>query len=124
MSYTPLSLFSFIPETMNAQLSAGECKVMWVVGAAERLATLGMLNPDIPFHLSADAVDDFIEIDNHRDILFESDFEVACIFNAIARDGNEDDVDPDDLRDVVDLILEYKNNRTEIVKYALSHQTV
>lgn len=109
---------------MNAQLSAGECKVMWVVGAAERLATLGMLNPDIPFHLSADAVDDFIEIDNHRDILFESDFEVACIFNAIARDGNEDDVDPDDLRDVVDLILEYKNNRTEIVKYALSHQTV
>ncbi len=109
---------------MNAQLSVDECKVMWVVGAAERLATLGMLSPDIPLRLSADAVDDYLEIDNHRDILFESDFEVASIFNALASDVNDEEVEPDDLRDIVDLILEYKNNRTEIVKYALSHQSV
>jgi hypothetical protein len=109
---------------MNRNLSIDECKVLWVVGAAERLATLGMLSPNIPLHLSSDAVDDFIEIDNHRDILFNSDFEIASIFNALAESENEDEVDPDELRSVVDLILEYKNNRTEIVKYALSHQTV
>ena len=109
---------------MNRNLSIDECKVMWVVGAAERLATLGMLSPDIPLRLTAEAVDDYLEIDNHRDILFKSDFEVASIFNELAQIENEDEVDPDELRSVVDLILEYKNNRTEIVKYALSHQTV
>jgi hypothetical protein len=121
---TPSLFFPFILDMMNAQLSVDECKVMWVVGAAERLATLGMLSPDIPLRLSADAVDDYLEIDNHRDILFESDFEVASIFNALASDVNDEEVEPDDLRDIVDLILEYKNNRTEIVKYALSHQSV
>ena len=109
---------------MNRNLSIDECKVLWVVGAAERLATLGMLSPDIPCRLTADAVDDFIEIDNHRDILFNSDFEVASIFNELAAIENDEEVEPDQLRSVVDLILEYKNNRTEIVKYALSHQTV
>jgi hypothetical protein len=109
---------------MNRNLSVDECKVLWVVGAAERLATLGMLSPDIPLHLSADAVDDFIKVDNHRDILFESDYEIASIFNALAESENDEEVEPDELRSIVDLILEYKNNRTEIVKYALSHQTV
>ena len=109
---------------MNRNLSVDECKVMWVVGAAERLATLGMLSPDIPLRLSSDAVDDYLEIDNHRDILFESDFEIASIFNAIAESENDEEVGPEDTRQIVDLILEYKNNRTEIVKYALSHQTV
>ena len=109
---------------MNRNLSIDECKVLWVVGAAERLATLGMLSPYIPCRLTADAVDDFIEIDNHRDILFNSDFEVASIFNELAAIENDEEVEPDQLRSVVDLILEYKNNRTEIVKYALSHQTV
>jgi hypothetical protein len=105
-------------------LTINECKVLWVVGAAERLATLGMLSPDVPLKLSADAVDDFIEIDNHRDKLFPNDFEIAQIFKAIAKTENEYEVDDEDTNSIIDLILEYKNNRTEIVKYALSHQTV
>jgi hypothetical protein len=122
---TPLSFFfPFILDTMKAQMTIDECKVLWVVGAAERLATLGMLSPDIPCRLTAKAVDDFIEIDNHRDILFDSDFEVASIFNALAASENAEEVGPDELRDVVDLILQYKNNRTEIVRYALSQQTM
>ena len=82
---TPLSFFfPFILDTMKTKLTIDECKVMWVVGAAERLATLGMLSPDIPCRLTADAVDDYLEIDHHRNILFESDFEIASIFNALA----------------------------------------
>ena len=109
---------------MNRNLSVDDCKVLWVVGAAERLATLGMLSPDIPLHLTPDAIDDFMEIDNHRDILFPNDFEIASIFNALAKCTNEEEVNQEDLNQVVKLILEYKNNRTEIVKYALSHQLV
>ena len=106
------------------KLTIDECKVMWVVGAAERLATLGLLSPDVPLKLSADAVEDYLEIDNHRDQLFESDFEIVQIFKAIANSENGHEVSDEDTKNVIDLILEYKNNRTDIVRYALSHQTV
>ncbi len=106
---------------MNAQMTIGECKVMWVVGALERLATLGMIGPDIPLRLTPEAVDDYVEIDNHRNLLFESDFEIASIFTALAKDECDEEPSPDDVDAIVDLILEYKNNRTEIVKFALSH---
>ncbi len=109
---------------MNAQLTVDECKVMWVVGALQRLATLGMIGPDIPLKLTPEAVDDYIEIDNHRNLLFESDFEIATIFNALAKDECDEEPNPDDVEAIVDLILEYKNNRTEIVKFALSHQSI
>ena len=107
---------------MNAQLTVDECKVMWVVGAAERLATLGMLSPDVPLKLSQDAISDYLEIDEYRDHLFESDFEITQIFKALAESENNEEVDPEDINSVIDLILEYKNNRTELVKYALSNQ--
>ena len=105
-------------------LTIPEMKLLWVIGAAERLATLGMLSPDIPVKLSADAVDNFIEIDEYRNLLFPNDFEIAQIFKAIARSENEFEVEEKEINQIIDLILEYKNNRTEIVKYALSHQTV
>jgi hypothetical protein len=109
---------------MKMYLTVPEMKVMWVVGAAERLATLGMLSSDIPLKLTPDAVDDYIEIDNHRNLLFPDDFEIEQIFLAIAKTENECEVSDDDMNDIIKLILEYKNNRTELVKYALSHQTV
>ena len=108
---------------MNAQLSIDECKVMWVVGALERLATLGLIGPDIPLQLTGSALDDYLQIDEHRELLFESDFEIASIFTAIANDESKN-TDPDEIKPLIELLLEYKNNRTEIVKYALSHQSI
>ena len=110
---------------MNTELSIGECKVMWVVGALERLATLGLIGPDIPLKLTGNAVEDYLQIDEHRELLFESDFEIASIFTALANDECDPDIqDPDDIKPIIDLLLEYKDNRTEIVKYALSQQFV
>ena len=110
---------------MNAQLTVDECKVMWVVGALERLATLGLIGADVPLKLSADAVEDYLEIDEHREFLFESDFEIASIFTALAKDECDPEVqDPEDTKPIIDLLLEYKDNRTEIVRYALMQQIV
>jgi hypothetical protein len=106
---------------MIANLSISECKVLWVVGALERLATLGMLGSDIPFTVSRDAIDRYLEIDSLREYLFESDFEIAQIFRAIANQNNEQEVNEDDLCNIIELLLNYKNDREEIVKYALSH---
>lgn len=110
---------------MNTQLTISECKVMWVVGALERLATLGMIGPDIPLKLSGSAVDDYLQIDEYREHLFESDFEIASIFTALANSECDPELqDQEDIKPLIDLLLKYKNNRTEIVKYALSHQTI
>jgi hypothetical protein len=106
---------------MSCEFSIEECKVLWVVGALERLATLGALNSDIPIRLTQDAIDDYIQIDNDRHYLFESDFEIAQIFRAIANDHNEDEVDEEGVCDVIELLLHYKNDRVEIVKECLSH---
>jgi hypothetical protein len=117
--------FPLIIDTMNTELSIGECKIMWVVGALERLATLGLIGPDVPLKLTANAVEDYLQIDEHRELLFESDFEIASIFTALANDECDPDIqDPDDIKPIIDLLLEYKDNRTEIVKYALSQQFV
>jgi len=125
VSTSPL-FFSFLyfSNTMKMYLTVPQMKVMWIVGAAERLATLGMLSSDIPLKLTPDAVDDYIEIDNHRNLLFPDDFEIEQIFRIIAKAENECEVSDDDMNDIIKLILEYKNNRTELMKYALSHQTV
>ena len=106
-------------------LTVNECKVLWVVGAAERLATLGLLSSDIPMKLTSDAVDDYLQIDEYRELLFSSDFEVANIFTAIANEECDSELqDPDDLKPVIVLLIDYKNNRTDVVKYALSHQLI
>ncbi len=108
---------------MNAQSSIAQMKCLWVVGALERLATLGLIGPDIPLKLSSNVVDDYLQIDEYRELLFSSDFEVASIFTAIANEECDPELqDPDDLKPVIELLIDYKNNRTDVVKYALSHQ--
>ena len=103
-------------------LSIDECKVLWVVGAAERLATMALLSPNIPMNLTSDAVEDFMEIDRDVNLLFPNEFEIASIFRKIASRHNECEVDEANTNQIVHLILEYKNNRTELMKYALSQQ--
>ena len=110
-------------EMMTEQLSIEEYQVMWVVGAAERLATLGMLDANVPLKLTPQSVDTFIAIDEYRNHLFKSDYQIVEIFKALAANECDDEPDDENLKQVANLILEYKNNRTELVKYALSHQT-
>ena len=105
-------------------LTITDLKLLWVVGAAERLATLGLIGGNIPLRLTPEAIDTYLEVDNHRNILFESDFEIAQIFKVMARTESEEEIDDEDMNDLIDLILDFKNNREEIVKYALSHASV
>lgn len=109
---------------MKSDLSIVDCKVMWVIGAAERLATLGLIGGDIPLRLTPEAIDDYLEIDEHRNILFENDFEVAQIFKAIAETESHEEIDKEDMEQLVFLLLEFKNNREKLVKYALTHASV
>jgi hypothetical protein len=96
-----------------------ELKVLWVVGAVERLATLGFLNQDVPMQLTSKAIDNFILIDEHRQDIFANEDEIAQIFKHMI--GADDVTCADnEIQPIIDLILQYKNDRTEMVKYALS----
>ena len=106
---------------MFTELSIPEYKILWVIGAAERLATLGMIQPNVPLQVSTEALNDYLEADEYRNILFENDFEVAQIFKCMATSESEDEIAPDDMNNLISLILAYKNDRENLVKYALTH---
>lgn len=109
---------------MTKQLSRLEAQVMWVVGAAERLATLGVFDGNVPLRIASNAIDEFLLIDEYRNRVFESDEQVAEIFKTMARCESEEEIDDESMNTMVDLILDYKNDRERLVKYALSHQMV
>lgn len=101
-----------------------ELKVLWVVGAAERMATLGLISSNVPMQVKQDSIDDYLVADDCRHGIFSSDKEVAEIFDIMARKESEEDIDDEDMDNMIDLLLEFKNNRTNLVKYALSLQAV
>jgi hypothetical protein len=104
---------------MITKLNIIEAKILWVIGALERLATLGFLDKDVPYKVNSNAIDDFILIDEYRHEIFVIEDEIAQIFKAMIGADNVTCSD-DDIQPIVDLILQYKNNRTEMVKHALS----
>lgn len=63
--------------------------VFWVVGALERLATLGFLDPDVPWQVAQEKVQDWVELDNNRFSTF-SEFELLRISNAVLQAGGVD----------------------------------
>ena len=103
----------------NPNLSINDLKVMWVVGAAERLGTLGIFNSDVPLRISSEHIDTFIKIHEMRNIIFENDNEVATIFEVMARTESSEIISEENMKTMIKMILEYKNNPNRIVKKSL-----
>lgn len=97
-----------------------DCKILWIVGATERLATLGFFE-EIPLSLTKESIDYYLEIDEKRDELFENDLEMVEILNVMLKCGSKYDVLDDDVEIITKLLLEYKNNRINLVKKALDY---
>ncbi len=106
--------------SLTSNLSADTMKFLWLVGACERLGTLQLFDANVPFTISQDAIDVFLEIDEKRNEIFEDDLEVAVMFSAMAIEESEEEISESDLSDMIDLVLEYKNNRDDLIRYALS----
>lgn len=97
-----------------------EAQVMWMLGALERLATFGFIQ-ETPYQVSQQGIDTFIQLDEYRDKLFESDNELKGLLSVIL--SSENGVKDEDLLDgMFVLVKDYKDNREHIVKYALSQQ--
>lgn len=92
----------------------GEKKVMWVVGALERLATLGYFSK-ILYKIPSNNIDTFLEIDEERFSLFDSqeDF-VSVIIGVIGKD-----FDIETIETICKLVWDYKEQRTKLVSKGL-----
>jgi hypothetical protein len=94
-------------------------QVFWVIGALERLATLGLIERP-PLVVSQETVDSFVLLDEMRDGIFSSNDKIRDIVASLVMSYNTD-YDSRVIDDLYFLLTEYKDNRTKIVKYALTY---
>jgi len=105
---------------MNEQLTLNECKMLWIFGALERLQSLGFMNGPM-YRVAPKAIDMFIEIDECRHFLFPNDEEVLDLFELVVKMESEEEPDEIEMNQLCELVLEYKNNRDVMMKFALEH---
>ena len=105
---------------MNEQLTLKECKMLWIFGALERLQSLGFMNGPM-YRVAPKAIDLFVEIDESRDFLFQTDEEVLDLFKLVVKMESEEEPDEIEMNQLCELLLEYKNNRDVMMKFALEH---
>ena len=101
----------------TALFSMKDKAMLWVFGALERLAHLGYLkNP--PYHICPEKIDLFEEFDSYCQCLFESEAEFEDLLERICQSIAMDD--EDQIKVVTQLVRDYRDNRTELVRFALT----
>lgn len=105
---------------MTKQLTLQDYKVLWIFGVAERLQSLGFID-GAGYRISQNSIDLFIEIDEHRNDLFPDDEEVVELFKTMVKMESEIQPDEHDLNQMCEFVLEYKNHRERMMKFALEH---
>lgn len=98
--------------------SVSEMKVFWVVGAMERLATLGFLESP-PLTISQESIDLFLEVDEIREGLFSDENELKNIIEALVKSHNHC-CDKQLVNDLFHLVRDYKNERARVFKAGLT----
>lgn len=93
-------------------------RIMWVVGALERLATLGMIGTP-PLVIPPNQVENYVLLDEMRSGLFHKNDDIKEILVGLIAQFNQT-YDNKLIEDLYYLITDYKDNRSKIVKYALS----
>lgn len=92
-------------------------RIMWVVGSLERLGGLGYFN-EIGYKVDKDCIDLYWELDDIRDYLFESNEQIFTILIVLLEESN---MDLEGIKRIYDLVLDYKENRKNVVSYAMEN---
>ena len=96
-------------------LTGDNKRVFWAFGVIERLAHLGYLH-GVPHNIKPEQIDYFLEIDNDRLNLFESDEQFDDLFSFICDYCKI--FDDDKVSIVKHLAKDYMTNRDELVRFA------
>jgi hypothetical protein len=92
-------------------------RIIWVVGALERLGGLGYLS-EIGYKVEEETIDHYLELDEIRDYLFENNKEIFIIMMTLMEESN---MSMEELQEIYDLIIDYKENRKKVVVYAMEN---
>jgi hypothetical protein len=98
--------------TEMQKLTSIQEKVLWIIGSLERLATLGLLDADVPYAIAPIALDNYLKIDEERKSITHQ--EIRDIMKSLANDSPDSNL-------LAELLIQYRDHRTETVKFALSH---
>ena len=106
--------------TKSTSYSIGD-KILWIVGSLERLATLGLLDSNVPMKVSQNAIDRYLKLDENREDLFEDYYEFSAYLIEIIKQESDPIPSDDEIVGISELLYRYKNDREETVRFALSH---
>lgn len=95
--------------------STGEMRAIWVVGALERLGGFGYFN-EIGFRVPD--VDLFLKIDGIREFLFSSKEDFLYCVLAVLEGSCFSDTE---LEEIFELMIDYKENREKVIRYAMEN---
>lgn len=98
-------------------LSLAEKRILWVVGAMERLGGLGYFK-EVGYKVDKDCVDLYLELDEIRDYLFEEDEEIFFIVMSLIE---ESDLPMEEIKEIYNLVISYKNDRKKVFVYAMNN---
>lgn len=96
-----------------------EKKILWVVGSLERLAGLGYFT-EIGYKVDQECVDLYWELDDIRDYLFGDEEEMFNILMCLLEESN---IALDEIKEIYNLIISYKNNRNKVFTFSLNNFT-
>jgi len=92
-------------------------QVLWAFGTLERLCNLGMIGC-FGYHISDP--DKFLEVDERRSDLFQSDKSMAQLVATVCR-KECCMTDSEKIMQMIYLVKQYKDDRDALVKVALEH---
>lgn len=98
-------------------MATQEQKNIWIIGAVEKLGNLGFINNSISNRLDEYGISVFWEVDEIRDILFEDDNELKMH----VYEWFHEDLEWDELEDLYDIILNFKNDRNKVFTYGINN---
>lgn len=91
-----------------------EKKMIWVVGSLERLGALGYFK-EIGYRVDEDCIDLYWELDEIRNYFIEDEE----IFLKLVIVFEQSNLEFEQIKEIYDLVIEYKNNRTKTFSYAM-----
>lgn len=98
-------------------MATQEQKNIWLIGAVEKLGNLGFMNSNISNRLDEYGISIFWEVDEIRDIIFESDNELKMYLY----EWFHEDLDDEDLNDLYDIVVTFWDNRNKVFNYGLNN---
>ena len=93
----------------HTDLSPDHLKTLWVIGALERLATLGFLDKEVPRKVSQSAIDQWQKADENRFSLFQNETDIRDYAAIVISLSSDPSVSREDstIRAIARLVAEF-----------------